>query len=87
MGTEKLTAFVFPWEEFADYFVTFPPILSEKNGVDYEWERETMEQVMCKRQRKGWLFALLGVSTVILCLYGYYWMKVNVPSEIKLLLG
>ncbi len=47
-----------------------------------------MEQVLCKRRRKGWLFALLATAGIIFCLsYGYYWMKVNVPSEIKLLLG
>ncbi len=47
-----------------------------------------MEQVQCRRRRKGWLFALAAViSLAFLILYGYYWMKVNVPSEIKLLLG
>lgn len=47
-----------------------------------------MEQVMCKRRRKGWLFALLAVAGLIFFLsYGYYWMKINVPSEIKLLRG
>lgn len=47
-----------------------------------------MEQMLCKRRRKGWVFALLATAGIIFCLsYGYYWMKVNVPSEIKLLLG
>lgn len=46
-----------------------------------------MEQVLCKRRKKGWLFAVMGISLVLFLLYGYYWMKINVPSEIKLLLG
>jgi len=47
-----------------------------------------MEQVLCRRRRKGWIFALMAtVSVILLSIYGYYWMKVNVPSEIKLLLG
>jgi len=25
--------FIFPWEEFAEYFVTFPPILTEDKMV------------------------------------------------------
>ena len=59
-----------------------------ENGEDYEWERKTMEQVFCKQRRKGRLVALLGTIGFILCLcYGYYWMKINVPSEMKLLLG
>lgn len=46
-----------------------------------------MEQVLCKGRRKGWLLVLLAASLIFLGAYGYYWMKVNVPSEIKLLLG
>jgi len=47
-----------------------------------------MEQVLCKRRRKGWLFGLLAAAGLIFCLcYGYYWMKINVPSKIKLLRG
>lgn len=46
-----------------------------------------MEQVLRKRRRKGWLFALGLVSLILFFLYGYYWMKINVPSEIKLLRG
>lgn len=46
-----------------------------------------MEQVLQKRRKKGWLFVLAGVSLLLLLLYSYYWMKINVPSEIKLLLG
>jgi len=55
---------------------------------DYEWERKAMEQVICKRRKKGWLFVLLVAAGVVFCLcYGYYWMKINIPSEMKLLLG
>ena len=39
-----------------------------------------------KRRRRYLLFALL-VNAMIVFGYGYYWMKVNVPSEIKLLVG
>lgn len=47
-----------------------------------------MEQVLCRRKRKGWIFALVAaVSILLFSIYGYYWMKINVPSEIKLLLG
>lgn len=46
-----------------------------------------MEHVLHKGWRKGSLFLLAGISLVFLVLYGYYWMKINVPSEIKLLLG
>ncbi len=46
-----------------------------------------MEHVLRKGWRKGSLFLLAGISLVFLVLYGYYWMKINVPSEIKLLLG
>jgi len=46
-----------------------------------------MEQVKCRRKRKGWLLTLLAVGFTLLFVYGYYWMKVNVPSEMKLLLG
>ncbi len=47
-----------------------------------------MEQVLCKRRKKGWLIVLISiVSLIFISIYGYYWMKVNVPSEIKLMLG
>lgn len=46
-----------------------------------------MEQMLCKGRKKGWLLVLVAVSLIFLGAYGYYWMKVNVPSEIKLLLG
>ena len=46
-----------------------------------------MEQVKRKRKRKSWLFALVAASLIFFFSYGYYWMKINVPSEIKLLLG
>ena len=46
-----------------------------------------MEQVMHKGRRRGWIFALMGVSLILVLVYGYLWMKINVPSEMKLLLG
>ncbi len=47
-----------------------------------------MEQELCKRKRKGRLFILIiPVGLLFLILYGYYWMKINVPSEMKLILG
>ena len=46
-----------------------------------------MEQVKCRRKRKGWLLILTVVSLILCACYGAYWMKINVPSEIKLLLG
>lgn len=46
-----------------------------------------MEQVLCKRRRKRCFFAVMAVSLIVFLTYGYYWMKVNVPSEIKLLVG
>ena len=47
-----------------------------------------MEQMLYERKRKGWLFVLVVTASLIfLGSYGYYWMKVNVPSEIRLLLG
>ncbi len=39
-----------------------------------------------KRRRRCLLFALC-VNAMIVLGYGYYWMKINVPSEIKLLIG
>lgn len=39
-----------------------------------------------KRRRRYLLFALLLNATIVFG-YGYYWIKVNVPSEIKLLIG
>ena len=46
-----------------------------------------MEKVLRFAKRKGWLLVLLAVSLGFVFLYGYYWMKINVPSEMKLLLG
>jgi len=46
-----------------------------------------MEQVLCKRKRRSWLLVLVAVSMLFCISYGYYWMKINIPSEIKLLLG
>ena len=46
-----------------------------------------MEQKVCKRRRKGLKFAVAFICLAFFILYGYYWMKVNVPSEIKLLQG
>ena len=47
-----------------------------------------MEQVLRKQRKKGWLFALVaGIGLLLGCFYGYYWMRINVPSEMKLLLG
>ncbi len=46
-----------------------------------------MEQVIRRRRRKRWFFAIAGVSLMVVILYGYYWMKINVPSEIKILMG
>jgi len=46
-----------------------------------------MEQVLFKRKKKGWLFVLTTVLLILCGAYGYYWMKINIPSEIKLLLG
>lgn len=46
-----------------------------------------MEQVSCKRKRKVWLSCLLAGILFFCFIYGYYWIKINVPSEIKLLIG
>lgn len=46
-----------------------------------------MEQVKGRRKMKCWLLAAMAVSFILSICYGYYWMKINVPSEIKLLLG
>ena len=46
-----------------------------------------MEQVYCKRKRRGWIVVLVAALMIFFGSYGYYWMKVNVPSEIRLLLG
>ena len=47
-----------------------------------------MEQTLRKRRRKHRLFTFVTmVSVIILILYGYYWMKINIPSEMKILLG
>lgn len=46
-----------------------------------------MEQVLRKRRRRRWFFATAGVGLVLFTLYSYYWMKVNVPSEMRLLIG
>lgn len=58
-----------------------------QKGDDYKWERKTMEQVLRRRRRKGWWLVLVGISLALFFLYGYYWMRINVPSEMKLLLG
>ena len=46
-----------------------------------------MEQVLCKRRKKGRLFFGVGIGLILLFLYGGYWLKINVPSEMKILLG
>ena len=46
-----------------------------------------MEQVLCKRKRKGWLLVLVAASLIFVGAYVFYWIKVNVPSELKLLIG
>ncbi len=46
-----------------------------------------MKQVLCKGRRKCLLPVLVVASLIFMVSYGYYWMKINVPSEIKLLLG
>jgi len=46
-----------------------------------------MEQKLWKRRRKGLMIALAVAGLALFILYGYYWMKFNVPSEIKLLQG
>jgi len=46
-----------------------------------------MEQKLCKRRRKGLKIAVAVVGLAFFILYGCYWMKYNVPSEIKLLQG
>ncbi len=46
-----------------------------------------MEKISHNVKKKSWLFAVLAVGLVAFFLYGYYWMKVNIPSEIRLLLG
>lgn len=46
-----------------------------------------MEQKQCKRRRKGLKLVMIVAGLAFIILYGYYWMKVNVPSEIKLLQG
>ena len=40
------------------------------------------------RKKHGiWLYATLFVLFVFVFVYGRYWMKINVPSKIKLLVG
>ena len=46
-----------------------------------------MEQVKHNKRRKVWLLGLTAIGLILSILYGYYWMKINVPSEIKLLMG
>lgn len=46
-----------------------------------------MEKMSRNVKKKGWLFAMFAVGLAVFFLYGYYWMKVNIPSEIRLLLG
>ncbi len=46
-----------------------------------------MEQVLCKRKKRWWLLVLAAASLLLCGAYGHYWMKINIPSEMKLLLG
>ena len=46
-----------------------------------------MEQVLHNNRRKGWLFVLGLVGLILFLGYGSYWIKINIPSEVKLLLG
>lgn len=46
-----------------------------------------MEQRLKKRHWFSWTIFGLGIVFAGLMLYGYYWMKINVPSEMKLLVG
>ena len=44
-----------------------------------------MKNLLQKKQRRRYLLFALLVNSMIVLGYGYYWIKVNVPSEIKLL--
>ena len=46
-----------------------------------------MKHLLQKKRRRRYLLFALCVNAMILLGYGYYWMKINVPSEIKLLIG
>lgn len=46
-----------------------------------------MKNLLQKKQRRRCLLFALLVNSMIVLGYGYYWIKVNVPSEIKLLIG
>ena len=46
-----------------------------------------MEQVSRSVKKKGWFLIIIGISLGVFILYSSYWMKINIPSEIKLLLG
>lgn len=46
-----------------------------------------MEQVMCKRRKKHRWLVIAASVILLLFFYGYFWMKINIPSEMKLLLG
>ena len=46
-----------------------------------------MKNLRQKKQRRRYLLVTLCINAMIVLGYGYYWMKINVPSEIKLLIG
>lgn len=46
-----------------------------------------MKSLLQKKQRRRCLLFVLCANAMIILGYGYYWMKINVPSEIKLLIG
>jgi len=46
-----------------------------------------MEQVSRSVKKKSWFLIIIGISLGVFILYSSYWMKINIPSEIKLLLG
>ncbi|MBP3609926.1 MAG: SpoIVB peptidase [Lachnospiraceae bacterium] len=46
-----------------------------------------MERLLHKRRKRTWLLVVSVMCLAAAGFYGYYWMKVNVPSEIKLLIG
>ena len=46
-----------------------------------------MKNLRQKKQRRRYLLFTLCINAMIVLGYGYYWMKINVPSEIKLLIG
>ena len=46
-----------------------------------------MKCLLQKKQRRRYLLVAICINAMIVLGYGYYWMKINVPSEIKLLIG